>query len=78
MICLQPGIIAWNVPKQIFSSVSDIPMLFEPGFICLYFVWYFSASFDFFQDRRNIQENQFSFLQSKRKILYETQGKANG
>lgn len=53
-------------------------MLFEPGFICLYFVWYFSASFHFFQDKRNIQENQFSFLQSKRKIIYETQGKANG
>lgn len=53
-------------------------MLFEPGVVCLYFVWYFPASFDFCQEKSNIQENQFSFLQSKKNFFMKHKAKLMG
>lgn len=72
MICLQPGIIAWNAPQKIFN-------LFQTYLCDLDQVLFVCILSDIFQGKKiNIQENQFSFLQSKKKIFMKHKAKLMG
>lgn len=78
MICLQPGIIAWNVPKQIFILFQTyLCYLNQILFVCI-LSDIFVPDLTSVRKKRNIQENQFSFLQSKKKIFMKHEAKLMG
>lgn len=71
MICLQPGIIAWNAPQKIFN-------LFQTYLCDLDQVLFVCILSDIFQGKKKYSGKSILLPSVQEKNIYETQGKANG